>query len=336
MATTSREWGLYRHRQKIGTVNDALVDEEGHFRYFIVDFRLLDFRQVLLPVGRSRIDYNSDRVYAVGMTRDQADNLPEFSEDLALDYDYEESVRVYRTGYWCFGLVLQLTMWHLWIHQHPGCISTPGCSLFGFYDRRYGKSATSTSGTSRSADYLQPRHLHIQARAVSVRCKNDHQTQTVPRTPSWTNNASKQGSSGWQACWNRNDSGFSPDWKERVVIERVTQQMLGGQPSAREARRNLTKADIHKKPLCEEVAKLCGRTGDGWSSRNASSWRMLIAVTQLWILWAVTKDRIYKFLTRGGGGRWLRAIHESRVRSLKDVVLIKKSTAERLRLCLHF
>jgi len=32
------------------------------------------------------------------MTREQADNLPEFNEDLALDYDYEERVRgVYRT-----------------------------------------------------------------------------------------------------------------------------------------------------------------------------------------------------------------------------------------------
>jgi len=56
-----------------------------------------------LPVGRSRIDYSADRVYAVGMTR-SADNLPEFNEDLALDYDYEERVRsLSHSGYWCFG-----------------------------------------------------------------------------------------------------------------------------------------------------------------------------------------------------------------------------------------
>jgi len=66
--------------EKIGTVNDALVDEEGHFRYFIVDLAS-GFSAKVFPVGRSRVDYNSDRVYAVGMTRDQADNLPEFSED---------------------------------------------------------------------------------------------------------------------------------------------------------------------------------------------------------------------------------------------------------------
>lgn len=84
--------------EKIGTVNDVLVDEEGNFRYFIVDLGFWIFgKKVLVPVGRTRIDYSADRVYAVGMTRAQADNLPEFTEDLALDYDYEERVRgVYR------------------------------------------------------------------------------------------------------------------------------------------------------------------------------------------------------------------------------------------------
>jgi uncharacterized protein (TIGR02271 family) len=84
--------------EKIGSVNDALVDEEGHFRYLIVDLGFWIFgKKVLLPVGRSRIDYNVDRVYAVGMSRQQADELPEFSENLALDHDYEEKVRgVYR------------------------------------------------------------------------------------------------------------------------------------------------------------------------------------------------------------------------------------------------
>ena len=91
--------GVYTQTdEKIGTVNDILVDEEGHLRYFIVDLGFWIFgKKVLLPVGRTRIDHNAQRVYAVNMTRDQADNLPEFSEDMALDYDYEERVRgVYR------------------------------------------------------------------------------------------------------------------------------------------------------------------------------------------------------------------------------------------------
>jgi uncharacterized protein (TIGR02271 family) len=84
---------------KVGSVNDILVDEEGRFRYFLVDLGFWIFgKKVLLPVGRSRVDHSAQRVYAVGMTREQADNLPEFDESKTVDYDYEESVRgVYRT-----------------------------------------------------------------------------------------------------------------------------------------------------------------------------------------------------------------------------------------------
>lgn len=85
--------------EKIGTVHDVLVDEEGHFRYLVVDMGFWIFgKKVLLPVGRSRIDHTSDRVYVMGMTREQADNLPEYDERQTVDYDYEERVRgVYRT-----------------------------------------------------------------------------------------------------------------------------------------------------------------------------------------------------------------------------------------------
>ncbi|MBD6618253.1 DUF2382 domain-containing protein [Komarekiella sp. 'clone 1'] len=84
--------------EKIGTVSDVLVDEEGLFRYFVVDLGLWIFgKKVLLPVGRSRLDQNSSRIYAVGMTKEQAENLPEFNERQEVDRDYEERVRqVYR------------------------------------------------------------------------------------------------------------------------------------------------------------------------------------------------------------------------------------------------
>jgi uncharacterized protein (TIGR02271 family) len=84
--------------EKIGSVHDVLVDEEGHFRYLVVDLGFWIFgKKVLLPIGRTRIDYASDRVYAIGLTRDQAENLPEFSDRLVVDYDYEERVRgIYR------------------------------------------------------------------------------------------------------------------------------------------------------------------------------------------------------------------------------------------------
>jgi len=58
---------------KIGTVSDALIDEQGNFRYLIVDLGSWIFgKKVLLPVGRSRIDYKAERVYVVGMTKEQA------------------------------------------------------------------------------------------------------------------------------------------------------------------------------------------------------------------------------------------------------------------------
>jgi uncharacterized protein (TIGR02271 family) len=84
--------------EKIGTVSDVLVDENAKIRYLIVDLGFWIFgKKVLLPVGRSRIDYDANRVYAVGMTREQAEDLPRFEEGGTLDYDYEEQVRgVYR------------------------------------------------------------------------------------------------------------------------------------------------------------------------------------------------------------------------------------------------
>ncbi|QMS88989.1 DUF2382 domain-containing protein [Nostoc edaphicum CCNP1411] len=84
--------------EKIGTVSDVLVDDEGHFRYLVVDLGFWIFgKKVLLPLGRARIDYNVDRVYTIGLTREQAEDLPEFNERQTLDYDYEERVRgVYR------------------------------------------------------------------------------------------------------------------------------------------------------------------------------------------------------------------------------------------------
>jgi uncharacterized protein (TIGR02271 family) len=84
--------------EKIGSVGDILVDEEGHFIYLVIDLGFWIFgKKVLLPVGVSRIDYNRDCVYARGMTKEQAENLPEYSENNNSDYEYEERVRnIYR------------------------------------------------------------------------------------------------------------------------------------------------------------------------------------------------------------------------------------------------
>ncbi|BDI14396.1 hypothetical protein ANSO36C_01980 [Nostoc cf. commune SO-36] len=84
---------------KVGTVKHILVDDSGHFRYLVVDTGFWFFgRQVLLPIGRSRIGYSNRRVYAIGLTKEQVESLPDFNDLEQIDYDYEEQVRgVYRT-----------------------------------------------------------------------------------------------------------------------------------------------------------------------------------------------------------------------------------------------
>jgi hypothetical protein len=85
--------------EKVGSVNNVLVDEqEGLFRYLIVDtgFWVLG-KKVLLPIGLARFDFDNQRVYVNGLTKKQVEDLPEFTDDLKLDQDYEERVRgVYR------------------------------------------------------------------------------------------------------------------------------------------------------------------------------------------------------------------------------------------------
>lgn len=95
-----KDLDLYSGNDKIGSVNDVLVDENGQFRYLIINTGAWIFgKKVMLPIGRARIDYNARRVYADGLTKEQVENLPEFSEDMKLDYDAEERVRnVYRGG----------------------------------------------------------------------------------------------------------------------------------------------------------------------------------------------------------------------------------------------
>ncbi|WP_404787791.1 PRC and DUF2382 domain-containing protein [Altericista sp. CCNU0014] len=91
---------LYSGNEKIGSVDDILVDDSGKFRYLVINTGLWILgKKVLLPIGRARIDYNDSRVYADSLTRSQVENLPEFTEDTIVDYEREEEVRgVYRSS----------------------------------------------------------------------------------------------------------------------------------------------------------------------------------------------------------------------------------------------
>ena len=86
---------------RVGFVRDVLVDDEGNFRYFVVETGFWIFgKKVLLPVGRALIDSEEECIYALGIKGiKQAENLPEYHDDLVVDFDYEETVRTqYRTS----------------------------------------------------------------------------------------------------------------------------------------------------------------------------------------------------------------------------------------------
>ena len=84
--------------RRIGPVVDVLVDDEGRFRYLVIDTGVdTAGKQILLPIGLSRIDYSIQRVYVDGLSKEQVERLPEYSDRYTVDYDYEERVRdIYR------------------------------------------------------------------------------------------------------------------------------------------------------------------------------------------------------------------------------------------------
>ncbi|MEA5626500.1 DUF2382 domain-containing protein [Nostoc sp. UHCC 0251] len=79
---------------KVGSVADVLVDDDGHFRYLVIDTSVDFFgKKILLPIGLSRINYAARRVYVDGLSKQQVEGLVEYKEDVIIDNDYEENVR---------------------------------------------------------------------------------------------------------------------------------------------------------------------------------------------------------------------------------------------------
>lgn len=79
---------------KIGSVADVLVDADGRFRYLVIDTQYdSSDKRILLPIGLSRIDYNEHRVFVDGLSKEQVQRLPEYRDNITVDYDYEEQVR---------------------------------------------------------------------------------------------------------------------------------------------------------------------------------------------------------------------------------------------------
>lgn len=85
---------LYSGNDKVGSVDDILVDDEGSFRYYVISTGFWGFgKKTLLPIGRARIDATNHRVYADGLTKEQVESLPEFDANGKFDYDREEQTR---------------------------------------------------------------------------------------------------------------------------------------------------------------------------------------------------------------------------------------------------
>lgn len=89
---------VYSGAEKVGSVEDILVDESGQFRYLVINTGAWIFgKKVLLPMGRARVDMSSNRVDADNLSKAQVEALPAFNDDMTADYDHEEEVRkVYR------------------------------------------------------------------------------------------------------------------------------------------------------------------------------------------------------------------------------------------------
>ncbi len=89
---------LYTGNEKIGSVEDMLVDDNGNFRYLVISTGLWILgKKVLLPIGRARINFNAHRVDVDGLSRAQVEALPEYNGTMPVDPDHEEQVRnVYR------------------------------------------------------------------------------------------------------------------------------------------------------------------------------------------------------------------------------------------------
>jgi uncharacterized protein (TIGR02271 family) len=217
--------------EKIGSVSDVLVDEEGHFRYLVVDLGFWIFgKKVLLPIGRARIDYNTDRVYTIGLTREQAEDLPEFNEREALDYDYEERVRG--------------------VYRRPGDYTAP-------------VEAAAPLETSATLDTNYPtpaynRDNYTYENEPSLYGLNEQDHQTLRLYEERLIAGKQRRKTGEVTIGKHVETDIArvavPVEKERVVIERITPTDAGTAVSGREA--NFREGEVARIELHEETPEI--------------------------------------------------------------------------------
>jgi uncharacterized protein (TIGR02271 family) len=235
--------------EKIGSVNDVLVDDEGHLRYFIVDLGFWIFgKKVLLPVGRSRIDYATDRVYAIGMTREQAESLPEFSDRLALDYDYEENVRgVYRNS-----AISGTANQNL---ETPASLdSSPVLGADSIAAAAYQQPATTSASLASTPIYNRDTYSYREEPSLYEMNEQDHQTLKLYEERLIANKQRRK--TGEVTVGKHVETETArvavPLEKERVVIERVTPANAGQAVDAGQA--TFREGEVARMEIYEETA----------------------------------------------------------------------------------
>lgn len=85
--------------ERVGKVDDLLIDDAGSPRYLDVDLGLLK-KHVLVPLAHARVDGQDDVVWVDGLTRGEFEDVPEYTRDpRVLSEDYERRLsEVYRGG----------------------------------------------------------------------------------------------------------------------------------------------------------------------------------------------------------------------------------------------
>ena len=237
--------------ERIGSVGDVLVDEEGRFRYLIVDLGFWIFgKKVLLPVGRSRVDHNADRVYAIGMTKEQAENLPEYDEHQTLDYDYEERVRGgYRTSP-DYAKPVEISA--------PIGVSTPleaeaSTPLNTNYQAYQAPSVPEQPIATPAPTYDRDAYKYEQEPSLFNMNEQDHQTLRLYEERLVANK--KRQKTGEVTIGKHVETETVrvavPIEKERVIIERVTPDNAGKAVSAAEA--NFRDGEVARVEIYEET-----------------------------------------------------------------------------------
>ena len=95
----SRPVFMANTEEEIGTIEDILVDDSGHFRYLVIGTgEWFGGQKFLLPIGLCRAYGENNSVALIGIDDKQVlQQTPPYQSDSSIDYDYEEGIRnIYR------------------------------------------------------------------------------------------------------------------------------------------------------------------------------------------------------------------------------------------------